>query len=96
MRISTSFALVIDCCVTDYPKAHCLDKKYLTFLIVSVVCEFGSKLDGQLSCGISQHVESEGDVCKMAGSHGWQIGAASISLNGFSSVTHIQLTYNLP
>lgn len=68
VRISASFALVTGCCITSYPKAHCLDKKYLTFLIMAVVCEFGSKLEGQLSCGSSQHVESEGNVCKMTSS----------------------------
>lgn len=90
MRISMSFGLVTDCCVANYSKAHCLNNKHLSFLIVSVVCEFGRKLDGQLSCGLSQEVESEGnqdcsplksffqleDVCKMACSHGWQTGAA--------------------
>lgn len=43
----------------NYPRAHCLERKYLAFLVVSVVCEFGSELDGQLSCGVSQHAKSE-------------------------------------
>lgn len=46
-RISVSFGLVTDCCVTNYPKAHHLNNKHLSFLIVSVVCEFDRKLDGQ-------------------------------------------------
>lgn len=91
MRISVSFGLVTDCCVTNYPEAHHLKNKHLSFLIVSVVCEFDRKLDGQLSCGLSQEVESEENqdwsplkslfglegVCKTACSQGWQIGPAS-------------------
>lgn len=59
MRISVSFGLVTECCVTNYPEAHHLKNKHLSFLIVSVVCEFDRKLVGQLSCGLSQEVESE-------------------------------------
>lgn len=90
MRISVSFGLVTDCCVTNYPKAHHLNNKHLSFLIVSVVCEFDRKLDGQLSRGLSQEVESEENqdcsplkslfrlegVGKTACSQGWQIRTA--------------------
>lgn len=90
MRISVTFGLITDCCVTNYPKAHHLNNKHLSFLIVSVVCKFDRKLNRQLSCGLSQEVESEENqdcsslkslfwlegVCKMACSHSWQIGTA--------------------
>lgn len=78
------------CCVTNYPKAHHLNNKHLSFLIVSVVCEFDRKLGGQSSCELSQEAESEENqdgsplkslfglegVCKTACSQGWQISTA--------------------
>lgn len=56
MGISVSFGLVTDCCVTSYPKAHCLSNKHLSFLMAFflVVCKFGKK-NWMGSCPVDSH-----------------------------------------